>query len=80
MICTNSSSATRLGDLDLLGEVIGGGNYDQLVQHSEPVRIFDRDVRCLTLDWLIKIKRAAGRPRDFEAVAELEAIREERLR
>ena len=76
----NFTLTTRLGDLDLLGEVIGGGNYDQLVQHSEPVRIFDRDVRCLTLDWLIKIKRAAGRPRDFEAVAELEAIREERLR
>ena len=76
----NFTLTTRLGDLDLLGEVVGGGNYDQLVQHSEPVRIFDRDVRCLTLDWLIKIKRAAGRPRDFEAVAELEAIREERLR
>jgi hypothetical protein len=24
------------------------------------------------------VKRAAGRPRDFEAIAELEAIREER--
>jgi hypothetical protein len=32
------------------------------------------------LDWLIRVKRAAGRPRDLEAVAELEALREERGR
>ena len=29
------------------------------------------------LDKLIEVKRAAGRPKDFEAIAELEAIREE---
>ena len=31
----------------------------------------------LDLDKLIEVKRAAGRPKDFEAIAELEAIREE---
>jgi hypothetical protein len=35
-------------------------------------------VRCLDLEWLIMTKRAAGRPRDLEAIAELEALREER--
>jgi len=30
-----------------------------------------------SLEKLIAVKRAAGRPRDLEAVAELEAIREE---
>lgn len=34
-------------------------------------------VLCLDLDALIRAKRAAGRPKDFEAIAELEAIREE---
>jgi hypothetical protein len=29
---------------------------------------------------LIQVKRAAGRPKDFEAIAELEAILEERRR
>ena len=29
---------------------------------------------------LIAAKRAAGRPKDFEAIAELEVIREERQR
>jgi hypothetical protein len=33
---------------------------------------------CLDLDKLIEVKRAAGRPKDLEAIAELEAIREER--
>jgi hypothetical protein len=32
---------------------------------------------CLDLDTLIRVKRAAGRPKDFEAIAELEALREE---
>jgi len=35
---------------------------------------------CLDLEWLIRVKRAAGRPRDLEAVAELEALLEERDR
>jgi hypothetical protein len=33
--------------------------------------------RCLGLDRLIAVKRAAGRPKDLEAIAELEVIREE---
>jgi len=35
-------------------------------------------VPCLELETLIRVKRAAGRPSDFEALAELEAILEER--
>jgi predicted nucleotidyltransferase len=33
---------------------------------------------CLSLEALIAAKRAAGRPRDLEAIAELEIIREEK--
>jgi hypothetical protein len=36
--------------------------------------------RCLDLATLIRTKRAAGRPKDFEAVAELEALAQERGR
>jgi predicted nucleotidyltransferase len=42
------------------------------------IRVFGVECRCLTLDKLIEVKRAAGRPKDFEAIAELEAILEER--
>ena len=76
----NFTLTTRLGDLDLLGEIAGGGGFEALRPHSEPVRIFDRDVLCLDLRTLIHTKRAAGRPRDLEAIAELEAIADERQR
>jgi hypothetical protein len=32
----------------------------------------------LDLDALIRVKRAAGRPKDFEAIAELESLRDRR--
>jgi hypothetical protein len=34
--------------------------------------------RFLDLDKLMAVKRAAGRPKDYELLAELEAIRDER--
>lgn len=36
--------------------------------------------RFLGLERLIAVKRAAGRPKDLEAIAELEALKEERDR
>jgi len=46
---------------------------------SDTVRIevFGVECLCLSLERLIRVKRAAGRPKDFEAIAELEAILEE---
>jgi hypothetical protein len=32
---------------------------------------------CVDLDALIRLKRAAGRPKDLEVLAELEALTEE---
>lgn len=74
----NFTLATSAGPLDLFGEVIGGGSYEEMRPHTTVVKLFGMDVRCLDLDWLIRTKRAAGRPRDLEAIAELEALREER--
>jgi hypothetical protein len=48
------------------------------VPSSAIIRVFDVECRCLNLDRLIEVKRAAGRPKDFEAVAELEIIQEQR--
>jgi hypothetical protein len=76
----NFTLTTALGDLDLLGEITGGGTFDDLRPHTTRLRLFDLDVLCLDLEWLIRVKRAAGRPRDLEALAELEALREERDR
>jgi hypothetical protein len=73
----NFTLVTTLGDLDLLGEVAGGGTFEALVGHSEPVQILGLAMRCVDLRTLIRLKKAAGRPKDLEAIAELEAIREE---
>jgi hypothetical protein len=74
----NFTLRTSLGDLDLLGEVAGGGGFEALLPHSRELELFGFRCLCLDLDKLIEVKRAAGRPKDLEAIAELEAIREER--
>jgi hypothetical protein len=74
----NFTLITSRGALDLLGEITGGGGYDALLPHSVEVTLFGIPCRCLGLDKLIEVKRAAGRPKDLEAIAELEAIRDER--
>jgi predicted nucleotidyltransferase len=76
----NFTLTTSLGDLDLLGEIVGGGGYEDLLPFSIQMKIFGMNVCCLGLERLIEVKRAAGRPKDFEAIAELEALREERDR
>jgi len=74
----NFTLTTSAGAIDILGEVTGGGDYDALLPHTVIARLFGYDVKCLDLEWLIMTKRAAGRPRDIEVIAELEALREER--
>lgn len=73
----NFTLTTSRGDLDLFGEIAGGGTYEDLSSETIAVELFGRSHRCLTLSALIRTKRAAGRPRDLEAIAELEALSEE---
>lgn len=74
----NFTLTTDIGDIDLFGEIVGGGGYDDLVSHTISIEVFGAQCRCLDLETLIAVKRAAGRPKDLEAVAELEIIAEER--
>lgn len=74
----NFTFTTTAGDLDVLGEITGGGGYEQLLAASITIRLFGIDCLCLGLQRLIDVKRAAGRPKDLEAIAELEALREEK--
>ncbi len=76
----NFMLTTDLGDLDLLGEITGGGGYAALLEDTETMEPFGIPCRCLRLEKLIDVKRAAGRPKDLEALAELEAIWEEQQR
>jgi hypothetical protein len=76
----NFTLTTALGDLDLLGEIVGGGTYEDLLPSTMEVELFGARCQCVTLPTLIRLKRAAGRPRDLEAIAELEVINEEERR
>jgi predicted nucleotidyltransferase len=74
----NFTLTTDAGDVDVLGEVTGIGDYDAVGAVSEEVKLFGDIYRCITLEGLIVAKRAAGRTKDLEAVAELELIQEEK--
>jgi hypothetical protein len=74
----DSSTLTTQGDIDLLGEVVGGGNYEQLIGHCETMQLFGQPINVVTLPTLIHLKRSAGRPKDLIAVAELEVLQQER--
>jgi predicted nucleotidyltransferase len=69
---------TDLGQLDLLGEVKGIGGFEQCLANSESIPLGGTEIRVLTLDAMIRSKRAMGRPRDLHAALELEVIRERR--
>jgi len=74
----NFTLTTSLGPLDLFAEITLGGKYDDLLPHTVTLDVFDSRCLCLGLERLIQVKRAAGRPRDLDAIAELQALLEER--
>src|SRR3989442_11802354 len=76
----NFTLTTDLGALDVLGEIVGGGSFDQLLPHTIILQVFGVYCRCIGLEALIQAKRAAGRLKDLLMVAELEALLEERRR
>ena len=55
MRALNFGLVTSLGDIDLLGEIPGGGTYDDLRGGAITLSVFG----------------APGRPRDLETLAEL---------
>jgi hypothetical protein len=76
----NFTLRTSVGDLDLLGELTGVGSFAAVARESLEATLFGSTYSFINLDGLIRSKRAAGRAKDLEVVAELEAIREERER
>lgn len=72
----NFTLTTDWGDLDLLADVPGVGTFEHAQSASARVLLFG--VRCavLSLPALIAAKRASARPRDLNALPELEALLE----
>lgn len=74
----NFTFTTDRGDIDLLGEVAGRGTYEQLIPFTQEATAFGITCQVVTLERLIQLKRAAGRPKDLQMIAELQALLEER--
>jgi len=66
---------TDIGQLDCLSFIDGLGDYQTVKQASELIKIKDLPLRILSLDGLIKAKKAMNRPRDRQVIFELEAIK-----
>ena len=73
---TNFTLKTTIGDIDLLGEVAGLGDYEAVEKDSLIDIFYDCEVRILTVKGLIKAKRVAGRVKDLLVLPELEALQE----
>ena len=65
---------TSEGDIDVMDRIAGVGPYEAVRRHSERISALGVRFRVLDLPSLIKAKRAAGRPRDFDHLPELEAL------
>jgi len=74
----NFTFTTSVGPIDLLGELSGIGSYAAVRSRASTATMFDGAYLFIDLEGLITSKKAAGRPKDLETIAELETIREER--
>jgi hypothetical protein len=66
----NFTFTTPFGSFDVLGDVAGIKDYEQLRRDSKIERIAGIDVRLASLDHLIAMKRAANRVKDKLMVLE----------
>lgn len=76
------SQLLRVGalDFDVIGSVDPGLGYDDLIGATDLVQVFGLNVRVLTLEKLIELKRLLPRPKDKLMLMHLEAALDERNR
>jgi hypothetical protein len=69
--------ATNAGNLDCLGTPDGSRGFADLIAGAKPMKLDGVEVPVASVDDLIRLKRAAGRPKDLIEVEVLGALREE---
>ena len=73
----NFTFTTDAGDLDILAEPAGAPDYEALERMAQPMDLGGFQILVASLDDLIAMKRAAGRPKDRIELEVLGALREE---
>lgn len=68
---------TDIGPVGILGTPAGTQGYDELARNAEVVDAFGETFLIASIDDLIRMKRAAGRPKDRVELEVLGALREE---
>jgi predicted nucleotidyltransferase len=68
--------STDAGVLDLIGQVVGVGNFSEVSKSAVTISIFGNECKIISLDDLIKCKKTLKRPKDMLVASELEAIRQ----
>ena len=66
---------TDIGQLDCLSYIDGAGDYNSVVKASMSITIGGIELNVLSIDALIEAKKKLNRPRDKEAVIQLEALK-----
>jgi hypothetical protein len=67
---------TDIGQLDCLSFINGIGDFQTVRKNSMLIETEGVQLRILSINALIETKKAMGRPRDREAVAQLEAVKQ----
>jgi hypothetical protein len=73
----NFTFDTEFGPFDLLGDAAGAPRYDELRRDGVDASLFGVRVRVASLDHLIAMKEAAGRPKDLLMASEYRVISDE---
>ena len=68
---------TDVGWVDILATPAGTSGYDDLARTADAFELFGFRVLVASVDDLIRMKRAAGQPKDLLAAEELGALRDE---
>jgi hypothetical protein len=68
---------TEVGAVDILATPRGTSGYDDLARTADALDLFGHEVLVASIEDLIRMKRAAGRPKDLIAVDELRTIADE---
>ena len=68
---------TDAGDFDIIGTPAGTSGYEELARNAEPMDLDGIQVQVVAIEDLIRMKRAAGRPKDRIELEVLGALREE---